>query len=139
MWAAIRWIRHIQNVAGAYLVYPLICFGIAILYYMAIASYVFGIYPLIPCNRGGRLPVTVAYLEVKEHSGLFAEEKVIGGIKVRGPAYIIEENSDSLFVASEKMNNWVDDFVPIHTLRKDNVPYVFLERIEDGFPRVRRP
>jgi len=138
MWAAMRWIRHIRDVRGSYLVYPLICFGIAILYYMAIASYVFGVYTLIPCNRGGRLPVTVAYIEVKDHSSLFTEDKVISGIKVRGPAYIIEENADCIFVASEKMNEWMDDFVPIHAIRKDNVPYIFLERIDDGFPRVKR-
>jgi hypothetical protein len=138
MWAAVRWIKHIQNIKGSAVVYALIGFGLAILYYMALTTYEFGVYKLIPCNRGGRLPLTVAYLEVKDHAGLFSEEKTIAGVKVRGPAYIIEENSDYLFVASERMNDWLGEFVPIHVIRKDGVPYVFLERINDGFPRIRR-
>ena len=57
---------------------------------------------------------------------------------MRGPAYIVEENSDYYFVASERMSSWLFEFVPIHVLRKENVPYVLLERIHDGFPRVPR-
>lgn len=138
MSCALWWIRRIEDIKGSFLVYPLISFGLAILYYMAIASYVFGFYSLIPCNRGGRLPMTEAYIEVRDHDGLFAKERVSSGIKLRGPAYIIEENSNSLFVASEEMNKWLDEFVPIHVIRKDNVPYILLNRIEDGFPRVKR-
>jgi hypothetical protein len=139
MSGALWWIKHIREIKGYFLVYPLICFGLAILYYMAIASYEFGLYTHIPCNRGGRLPLTEAYMEIRDHDGLFAKERTVAGVKLRGPAYIIEETSDCYYVASEHMENWLTDFVPIHSIRRDNVPYVFLEIINDGFPRTKRP
>lgn len=134
--AATLWVRLIHKIKGSWLVFSLIGFGVAVLYYLAITSYVFGVYIFIPANRGGRLPLTRAYLEVTGHETLFAEERVVGGVKVRGPVYIIEDHEDSLFVASEKMERWLYEFVPVHSLRKENVPYVYVERIEDGFPRV---
>jgi hypothetical protein len=134
--AATLWVRLIRKIKGSWLVYSLIGFGVAVLYYLAITSYVFGVYIFIPANRGGRLPLTRAYLEVTGHDTLFAEERVVGGVKVRGPVYIIEDHSDSLFVAAEKMDRWLYEFVPIHSIRKESIPYVYVERIEDGFPRV---
>jgi hypothetical protein len=134
--AATLWVRLIHKIKGSWLVFSLIGFGVAVLYYLAITSYVFGVYIFIPANRGGRLPLTRAYLEVTGHETLFAEERVVGGVKVRGPVYIIEDHADSLFVASERMDRWLYEFVPVHSLRKENVPYVYVERIEDGFPRV---
>jgi hypothetical protein len=134
--AATLWVRLIRKIKGSWLVFSLIAFGVAVLYYLAITSYVFGVYIFIPSNRGGRLPLTRAYLEVTGHESLFGEERVIGGVKVRGPVYIIEDHNDSLFVASERMDRWLYEFVPIHSIRKENVPYVYVERIEDGFPRV---
>src|SRR3712207_7476189 len=43
--------------------------------YLAITSYVFGVYIFIPANRGGRLPLTRAYIEVTGHDTLFAEDR----------------------------------------------------------------
>jgi hypothetical protein len=134
--AAAFWVRYIHNVQGSWPVYGLIGFGLAILYYLAVTSYVFGVYTFIPANRGGRLPLTQAYLEITGHDNLFAGERTIGNIMVRGPVFIIEENTDSLFIASEEMEKWLTGFVPIHVLRKQNVPYIYLERIVNGFPRV---
>jgi hypothetical protein len=134
--AATLWIKLIHKIKGSWLVYTLIGVGIAILYYLAITSYVFGIYTFIPINRGGRLPLTRAYLEVTGHSNLFTEERVVGGVKLRGPSYIIEDQADTLFVASDNMDRWLYEFVPIHAIRKENIQYVYLERITDGFPRT---
>ena len=137
--AAALWVRHIQNIKGAWLVYALIGFGLATLYYMAVTSYVFGVYTFIPANRGGRLPLTRAYLQITEHAGIFTKSRTVGDVTLYGPVYIIEEHDDALFVASENMDKWLYEFVPIHAIRKEKVPYVYLERIEDGFPRVPRP
>lgn len=134
--AATLWVRLIHKINGSWLVFSLIGFGVAVLYYLAITSYVFGVYIFIPANRGGRLPLTRAYIEVTGHDTLFAEERVVGGVKVRGPVYIIEDHEDALFVASERMDRWLYEFVPVHSIRKEGVPYVYVERIEDGFPRV---
>ena len=140
MSAAVLWVRHIQYVRGGGLVYALITFGLAILYYMAITSYVFGVLTFIPCNRGGRLPMTEAYLELRDHPTLFpAYTNRTDGTFLYGPAYIIEENGDSLFLASDGMDHWLTDFVPIHVLRKELAPYVYLRRITDGYPRTKRP
>ncbi len=134
--AAALWVRLIHKIKGSWLVFSLIGFGIAVLYYLAITSYVFGVYIFIPSNRGGRLPLTRAFIEVTGHDTLFAEERVVGGVKVRGPVYIIDDHNDSLFVAAERMDRWLYEFVPIHAIRKESVPYVYMERIEDGFPRL---
>lgn len=136
MSAAVYWVRYIRTVRGFWPVYGLIGFGLCSLYYLAVTSYVFGIYNYIPSNRGGRLPVTRAYLQIVPDESLFAQQRVIGNMKLYGPVYIIEDHQDSLFVASEKMDRWLYDFVPIHAIRKERVPYIYIERIEDGFPRI---
>lgn len=138
MTAATLWVKKIQNIEGTSFVYPLISFGIAILYYMAVTSYVFGVYTFIPCNRGGRLPVVEAYLQFKEDQQLFSNPINKNGVMLRGPAYIIEETTDRYFIASENMGSWLTDFVPIHVIRKDNIPYLHMQRITDGFPRIKR-
>jgi len=138
LFAAIRWIRHIQHVRGSYLVYALILFGFSFFYYLAIASYVFGVYPSIPCNRGGRMPLTEAYFETAGHDNLFAGQKECGGYSLKGPAYIIDQTDDVIYFATHGMDRWFQDFVTIHSLRNEDVPYIKLERITDGFPRVIR-
>ena len=137
MTAATLWVKKIQNIEGISFVYPLISFGIAILYYMAVTSYVFGVYTFIPCNRGGKLPVVEAYLQFKDDQQLFSPINK-NGVMLRGPVYIIEETTDRYFIASENMGSWLTDFVPIHAIRKDNIPYLYLQRISDGFPRIKR-
>lgn len=64
LYAAARWVTHIKKVNGSVMVFPLILFGLAALYYLAITSYVYGPYPSIPANRGGRLPLTEAFFEI---------------------------------------------------------------------------
>jgi len=139
MTAAVLWVRHIRGVKGSWPVYVLISFGLCSLFYMSVASYVYGVYNFIPWNRGGRLPVTMAYIEITGPERVLADQQTVGGVKLYGPVYIIEDHGDSLFVASEKMERWLYDFVPIHAIRKDQVPYIKIARIEDGFPRTPRP
>ena len=136
MSAAVYWVRYIRAARGVWPVYGLIGFGLCSLYYLAVTSYVFGVYNYIPSNRGGRLPVTRAHLQINPDEQLVAEQRVIGSVKVWGPVYIIEDQQEILFVASEKMDRWLFDFVPIHAIRKDRIPYMYIERIENGFPRV---
>jgi hypothetical protein len=136
--AALFWIRHIEKIGGSSMVYLLIAFGLCFLYYMSIASYVFGVYPAIPVNRGGRMPVTEAYLETQDHESLFQKERQMKGFSLRGPVYILEQNSDTIYFASEGMDKWFERFVPVHALNKSAVTYIRFERIEDGFPRVQR-
>lgn len=138
MTAAVLWTRHIEDIRGSGLVYALITFGLAILYYMSITSYVFGILTFVPNNRGGRLPVTEAYLELKDHPDVFTSETTATGRVLYGPVYIVEENANNLYLAADGMDRWLTDFVPIHVVSKTLVPYIRLNRIEDGFPRVNR-
>ena len=116
----------------------MILFGVSFFYYLAIATYVFGVYPSIPSNRGGRMPLTEAYFETSGHEKLFAGEKQFAGYTLRGPAYIIEQSDGVVYFATFNMDKWFQDFVPIHALRKEDIPYMRLERISDGFPRVAR-
>lgn len=136
--AAIWWVRHIERVRGSAWVYPLIAFGVCCLYYLAITTYVFGVYPAIPANCRGRLPLTQAFFELDQHRSLFQEQRKFGDFSVRGPVYIIEQNSDVIYFATDEMDEWFERFVTVHALPRASIPYVRLERIEDGFPRVRR-
>jgi hypothetical protein len=136
--AAALWVRHIDQIPGSWAVYGLISIGLAIIFYLASTSYVFGVYALLPYNRGGHLPLTRAYVDLEEPLGIFTSSCRIGGVRVFGPVYVIEENDHSLFIA-ENMDQWMDGFVPIHVIRKENVPYMYLRRIDDGYPRVVLP
>lgn len=136
--AAIGWVHHIEKVRGSSMVLLLICFGLCFFYYLAITSYVFGVYPAIPANRGGRMPVTEAFLETRGHKSLFGQKRIVRGITLSGPVYILEQNNDTIYFAYEDMDRWFEKFVPVHALKRDTVPYIRYERIDDGFPRVRR-
>ena len=135
--AAIAWLQHIKNVPGSSMVLLLIGFGLTFFYYLAVTSYVFGIYS-IPANRGGRMPVTEAFLETSGPDSLFGIDRRVGSVALRGPVYILEQNNETIYFASEEMEGWFTHFVPIHALSRAAVPYIRFERITDGFPRVRR-
>jgi uncharacterized protein (DUF486 family) len=138
MTAAFYWIRHIERVSGSSVVFVLIAFGICFFYYLSMTTYVYGVYPTIPANRGGRMPVTEAFLETSERASLFQRQRKMQGYAVRGPVYILEQTNDTIYFASEDMDQWFVKFVPVHAVRRDAVPYIRFERIEDGFPRVPR-
>src|SRR5712664_438618 len=95
MSAAVYWVRYIKTVRGFWPVYVMIGFWLCSRYYLAVTSYVFGIYNYIPSNRGGRLPVTRAYLQIVPEESVFTQQRVIGNMKLYGPVYIIEDHQDS--------------------------------------------
>ena len=138
IFAAGRWIIYIDKVKGSTAVYSIIMFGLCFLYYLAIATYVFGVYPSIPANRGGRMPLTEAYIKVKDHQGLLPQSAQIGSSVLHGPIYILEQTSDSIYFANEGMDHWFNSFVDIHCLRREDITYMRLQRINDGFPRTSR-
>lgn len=138
LYAAVRWVSHIQKVKGSAMVFPLILFGLAALYYLAVTTYVYGPYPSIPENRGGRMPLTEAYFEIDGHDHLFADHRPLGTKVIHGPAYILEQTEDSIYFASDGMDRWFVDFIDVNCLRKEDVKYILLQRINDGFPRVPR-
>lgn len=136
--AAIFWVRHIARVRGSGVVFLLIGFGVTFFYYLSLTSYVFGVYPAVPANRGGRMPVTEAYMETSGHDSLFLRARDMDGFAAHGPVYILEQTSETIYFASGEMDEWFDKFVPVHGLSANAVPYIRFERIEDGFPRVQR-
>lgn len=132
------WIKKIGDFPTKWLIYCLIGFGIVSLYFMAVTSYVFGVYNFVPYNRGGRLPLTRAFVQISEDKKIpVAPETFIDEIRYQGPFYIIEESEDSLFVASQDMDRWFDEFVPVHVIRKEDINQIRLERITNGFPRTK--
>ncbi|HRY24219.1 MAG: hypothetical protein H6852_05225 [Geminicoccaceae bacterium] len=136
MVAAGFWIRKIRHVKFAGLVYVLVAFGLAILFYLSVTSYVFGVYKFIPKNRGGGLPVTEIYFDSSNHKMLLSELASFSPIIGFGPFYIVEENSDFLFLASAEMEKWTIDYVPIFVMRKSHLDHIFIRRIPSGFPRT---
>jgi len=132
------WIQNIGSFRAKWLIYCLIGFGVTSLYYMSVTSYVFGVYNYVPYNRGGRLPLTQAFIKMSDEKKiLFSSEFDLNSELYQGPLYIIEENEDSLFVAAKEMDHWFDSFVPVHVVRKEDIIHIRLERIENGFPRSR--
>lgn len=137
--AAFFWLHHIEDVRGSSVVLLLITFGFGFFYYLAITSYVFGVYPAIPENRGGKLPVTEAYLEAPGYQNMLPKgTRHLGDATLHGPVYILEQNGDAIYYAHESMDNWFTEFVPVNALSKDKVPFIRYERINDGYPRVVR-
>lgn len=136
--AAYYWVKFIKETEGSLMVLFLISIGFAFFYYLAMASYVFGIYPSIPSNRGGKLPLTQTYLQIDNYDSIFKSVKKIGKIELHGPVYVIEETDKTLYFASEDMEKWFEEFIPINALSKDKIKYQLSERINDGFPKTKR-
>lgn len=136
--AAYYWVTFIRKTEGSLMVIPIVMIGVAFFFYLAVASYVYGVYPAIPCNRGGKLPLTQTYLQIKGYDGVFSSARQKGGLTLHGPVYVIEETEDVLYFASKDMGNWFENFVHINAVKKENIKYMVTERISDGFPRTRR-
>lgn len=116
--------------------YVLVSFGIAVLFYMTITAYIFGIYKFLPKNRGGALPVTEYFLKVADPAllpvGTLQSTSGLG----YGPFYLIQENDSYFFFGYDKADKWLTDFIPIHVLAKSKIDAIYAKRIEDGFPRT---
>ncbi len=136
--AAYYWVSFISQTKGSLMVVPLIALGIAFFYYLAMASYVYGLYPVIPSNRGGKLPLTQVYLQIEGYSSIFTSMKNEGGITLQGPIYVIHETDKALYFVSKGMNKWFDEFVSINSIKTKDIKYMLSERINDGFPKTKR-
>lgn len=136
--AAYYWANFIRKTKGSLMVIPLITLGFAFFYYLAMASYVYGLYPVIPSNRGGKLPLTQVYLQLDGYDSIFTAVKKEGDLTLRGPVYVIEETDKEIYFASKDMDKWFEEFVQINSIKKKDVKYMLSERINDGFPKTKR-
>jgi uncharacterized protein (DUF486 family) len=136
--AAYYWVSFIRKTEGSLMVLPLIFLGVAFFYYLAMASYVYGLYPAIPSNRGGKLPLTQAYLQVNGYDSIFTSKKKFGELVLHGPIYIIEETENKIYFANDDMDKWFEEFIQINVFNKDDVKFIQSERIDDGFPKTSR-
>lgn len=134
--AAILWLREVRTIRGSVvLVYGLVGFGLAVLYYMSVTSYVFGVYKFIPKNRGGGLPVTEVFIKPNDAQFLTDRAKRSTSEYGFGPYYVIEENGEYIFFGFDEMDKWLTQFVPIYVIGKSQVENMYIRRIENGFPR----
>jgi hypothetical protein len=136
--AAYYWVSFIGKTKGSLMVVPLITLGVAFFYYLAMASYVYGLYPAIPSNRGGKLPLTQVYLQIDGYDSIFESTKTEGGLSLKGPIYVIEETDKAIYFASKGMNKWFEEFVQINSIKTQDIKYMLSERINDGFPKTKR-
>jgi hypothetical protein len=134
-----RWTSYIKSAKGSAAVYPVILAGSVLFWFLSISTYSHGVYKFVSINRGGRLPVTEAFVRLKRPEPALTAIRGTGPANSYGPVYVIEETDDQLFVAADGMDKWLSDFVPIHILSKDDVEYIYVKRISDGFPRYPRP
>jgi len=136
--AAYYWVKFIRKTEGSLMVIPLIIIGVAFFYYLAMASYVYGVYPAIPSNRGGKLPITQVYLQIDGYDSVFTSTKKEGQLTLRGPVYVIEETGTTMYFASKDMDKWFEEFVQINSIKTQDIKYMLFERINDGFPKTKR-
>jgi len=136
--AAYSWVKFIRKTDGSLMVIPLITLGVAFFYYLAMASYVYGLYPAIPSNRGGKLPLTQIYLQIDGYDSVFTSVKKEGDLTLRGPVYVIEETDKIMYFASKDMNQWFEKFIQINSIKTKDIKYMLSERINDGFPKTKR-
>lgn len=136
--AAYYWVSFIGKTKGSLMVIPLITLGVAFFYYLAMASYVYGLYPAIPSNRGGKLPLTQVFLQIDGYDSIFQSSRNEGGLSLKGPVYVIEEMDKSLYFASKGMDKWFEEFIQINSVKKQDIKYMLSERINDGFPKTTR-
>lgn len=124
---AYYWIRRVRAIRGTAPIYVLVGIGVMILYYVAVSSYVWGVFNFIPGNRGGRLPLTETTLEIETGDRSTSV----------GPVCIIEETDDTIYyVKQDSMREWLSDFVPVESVKKDKVLFRHMQRMLMGFPRV---
>ena len=136
--AAYYWVKFIRKTEGSAMVIPLIILGVAFFYYLAMASYVYGVYPAIPSNRGGKLPLTQVYMQIDGYDSIFSSVKKEGDLTLRGPVYVIEETEKTVYFASKDMDKWFEEFVQINSIKTQDIKYMLSERINDGFPKTKR-
>lgn len=137
--AAYYWTRFIKETEGSLMVIPIISLGFAFFYYLALASYVYGVYPSIPSNRGGKLPLTEVYLNIDGYDFICATGKKQGKINLKGPIYVIENTDKELYFATSKdMSNWFIEFIPINLVKKSKIKNQLSVRINDGYPKIPR-
>lgn len=135
--AAYYWVNHIKRTQGSAVVLVIILVGVAFFYNLAMTSYVYGLYPAIPGNRGGKLPLTKVFLQVEGYDGIIKASKTIDGVTLRGPIFVVEESDKAIYFADSEMNLWFEEFVTVHSIKTDAIKYVRAERISDGFPKIR--
>ena len=120
------------------MVIPLISLGVAFFYYLAMASYVYGLYPAIPSNRGGKLPLTQVYLQLDGYDSIFQSSKNEGSVSLKGPIYVIEETDNVIYFASKDMDKWFEEFIQINSIKTKDIKFMRSERINEGFPKTKR-
>ena len=137
--AAGLWFRKVRTIRGsAVLMYALVGFGLCVLYYLSVTTYVFGVYKFIPNNRGGALPVTEMFIDIDGPEFVPHAAQASKTDLGYGPFYLIEDNEDYLFFAFDKLENWNIGFVPVYALSKDKVAHIYIRRISNGLPRAEK-
>lgn len=131
------YIKKLGDAGSSHVVATVGITGLLILLYICINAYVFSVVRHIPMNRGGKMPITRSYLvcTTQELANLPIPKTSEGVSTVFGPAYVLEESEDYLYVASEGTGEWYREWATTYAVRKEAVAYIRNERIEQGGPR----
>ena len=119
--AALLWMRRVSKTSGSAFLLPIFVGGGTVFYYLLVTSFVHGVYPLIPSNRGGKLPLSVSYLVTNQTDPLVGQKVTVAGIEYSGPYVVIDENKDYIYVSLRLFPNSKGDFPSTYRVKREDI------------------
>jgi len=108
--------------------------GACFVLYICINAYVYSIVRLLPMNRGGKLPVTQAWI-ISDDATVLALPLPESGTRERGPVWIIDETESYVYVAAPGASDWYTEWSSVIAIQKDAVKAIRHARMSGGGPR----
>jgi hypothetical protein len=119
--AAALWMRKVGYTSGSALLLPIFIAGGTVFYYLLVTSFVHGVYPLVPSNRGGKLPLSVSYLDLEKDDIAVGKKGTFEGREIWGPYVVVDDSKDYLYVSTRLFPNKKSDFPPTYRIRRDQI------------------
>jgi hypothetical protein len=121
VFAAILWTKKIKDASGSAYLIPIFLGGGTVFYYLLVTSFVHGAYPLIPSNRGGKLPLSASYL-ILENPAMIPGSKInIDNMDFHGPYIVVDDNRDHLYLSLRLFPNNQGDFPATYRIPKEKI------------------
>lgn len=127
--AAYLWVNKVKDQSGSALLIPIIAGGLSIFYYLLVVSYVYGVYPSIPANRGGKYPITTVFIAVDGPQTVLERPVKKGNTDMFGPFVLVDGSDDYLYISKRLFPNSSGEFPSVITIKRDNIQVILTERI----------
>lgn len=119
--AAIIWMKRVSTTSGSVFLLPIFIGGGTVFYYLLVTSFVHGVYPLIPSNRGGKLPLSISYLVMNQADPVVGQKVIVAGTEFTGPYIVIDDSKDYVYVSLRLFPNSKGDFPSTYRIKRDEI------------------